>query len=162
MKEIKQEVQKVEYITKYEATDGTLFDNADECRKYENSACAVLLTRYKNLVTNKFYEDDLFGVGSCDYEVEVVKVTNSEDIDLILQLLILYNPHIGKDQERLASYRKRLNTAMKDDDVVFIGRGYDYDDNFYILDTLTNFLNKIVKKCDPGSKIKIEDEEFDN
>lgn len=161
MKEIKQEVQRVEYITKYEATDGTLFDDANECRKYENSARAVLLTRYKTLVSNKFYEEGLFGVGSCDYEIEVVKVINPEDIDLILQLLILYNSHIGKDQERLTSYRKQLNTAMEDDDVIFIGRGYDYD-NFYILDTLTNFLNKIVKKCDPGSKIKIEDEEFDN
>lgn len=162
MKEIKQEVQKVEYVTKYEATDGTLFDDADECRKYENSARAVLLTRYKTLVINKFCEEDLFGVGSCDYGIDIVKITDSEDIDLVLQLLILYNPHIGKDQERLASYRKQLNTAMEDDDVVFIGRGYDDDDNFYIMDSLINFLNKIVKKCDPGSKIKIEDEEFNN
>lgn len=162
MKEIKQEVQKVEYVTKYEATDGTLFDDADECRKYENSARAVLLTRYKTLVINKFCEEDLFGVGSCDYGIDIVKVTDSEEIDLVLQLLILYNPHIGKDQERLASYRKQLNTAMEDDDVVFIGRGYDDDDNFYIMGSLINFLNKIVKKCDPGSKIKIEDEEFDN
>lgn len=162
MKEIKQEIQRVEYVTKYEATDGTLFDNADECRKYENSARVVLLTRYKTLVTNRFCEEDLFGIGSCDYDVEIVKVTSSEDIDLILQLLIIYNPHIGKDQERLASYRKQLDTAIEDDDVVFIGRGYDDDDGFYILDSLINFLNKIVKKCDPGSKIKIEDEEFDN
>lgn len=162
MKEIKQEIQKVEYITKYEATDGTLFDDANECRKYENSARAVLLTRYKTLVINKFCEEDLFGVGSCEYDIDIVKVTSPEDTDLILQLLILYNPHIGKDQERLALYRKQLNTAMKDDDVVFIGRGYDDDDNFYIMDSLINFLNKIVKKCDPGSKIKIEDEEFDN
>lgn len=162
MKEIKQEVQKVEYVTKYEATDGTLFDSADECKKYENSARAVLLTRYKTLVTNRFCEEDLFGVGSCDYDIEIVKVTSTEDIDLILQLLLLYNPHMEKDQERLALYRKQLNTAMEDDDVVFIGRGYDYDDYFYIMDSLTNFLNNIVKKCDPGSKIKIEDEEFDN
>lgn len=161
MKEIKQEVQKVEYITKYKATDGTLFDDADECRKYENSARAVLLTRYKTLVSNRFCEEDLFGVGSCDYDVEIVKVTSSEDIDLILQLLILYNPHIRKDQESLASHRKQLNTAMEDNDVVFMGRSYD-DDCFYVMDSLINFLNKIVKKCDPGSKIKIEDEEFDN
>lgn len=162
MKEIKQEIQKVEYVTKYEATDGTLFDDVNECRKYENSARAVLLTRYKTLVSNRFCEEDLFGVGSCEYDIDIVKVTSPEDTDLILQLLILYNPHIGKDQERLALYRKQLNTAMKDDDVVFIGRGYDDDDNFYIMDSLINFLNKIVKKCDPGSKIKIEDEEFDN
>ena len=58
-------------------------------------------------------------------------------------------------------YREQLNTALEDDDIVFIGRGYD-DDIFYIMDSLTNFLIKIVKKCDPGSKIKIEDEEFDN
>lgn len=162
MKEIKQEIQKVEYVTKYEATDGTLFDDANECRKYENSARAVLLTRYKTLVFNRFCEEDLFGVGSCDYDIDIVKVTDPEDIDLVLQLLILYNPHIGKDQERLASYRKQLNTAMEDDDIVFIGRGYDNDDNFYIMGSLINFLNKIVKKCDPGSKIKIEDEEFSN
>lgn len=161
MKEIKKEIQRIEYITKYEAADGTLFDDADECRKYENSARAVLLTRYKTLVSNRFCEEDLFGVGSCDYDVEIVKVTSPEDIDLILQLIVLYNPHIGKDQESLASYRKQLNTAMEDDDIVFIGRSYD-DDCFYIMDSLTNFLLKIVKKCDPGSKIKIEDEEFDN
>lgn len=158
MKEIKEEIKRVEYITKYEAIDGTLFEDANECRKYENSARAVLLSRYKTLVINKFCEDGLFGVGSCDYDIDIVKVTDSEDIDLVLQLLILYNPHIEKDQERLTSYRKQLNTAMEDDDVVFIGRGYD-DDSFYIIDSLINFLNKIVKKCDPGSKIKIEDDE---
>lgn len=162
MKEIKQEIKRVEYVTKYEATDGTLFDDANECRKYENSARVVLLSRYKTLVSNRFYEEDLFGVGSCEYDVEIIKVTSSEDIDLILQLLILYNPHIEKDQERLTSYRKQLNTAMENNDMVFIGRGYDDDDSFYIMDSLVNFLNKIVKKCDPGSKIKIEDEEFDN
>ena len=163
MKEVKKEIQRVEYITQYEAADGTLFNDANECRKYENSAHAVLLTRYKTLVINRFCEEDLFGVGSCEYYVEIIKITSSEDIDLILQLIVLYNPHFGKDLERLALYREQLNTAMEDDDIVFIGRGYSNDDdNFYIMDSLTNFLNNIVKKCDPGSKIKIEDEEFDN
>ena len=33
MKEIKKEIQKVEYITQYEAIDGTMFNDAEECKR---------------------------------------------------------------------------------------------------------------------------------
>lgn len=152
MKEIKKEIQKIEYITQYEAIDGTKFNTAEECRRYEDSAEAVLLARYKPLVVTRKSEETLFNVGSCEYEIDVVKPTE-EEIDTILQLIALFNSHY--DNEKLQEYRIMLNKALENDDFILIGRGcgYDHYDSFYIIDSLTDFINKIVKQCDPETRV---------
>lgn len=157
MKEIKKEIQKIEYITQYEAIDGTKFNTVEECRKYEDSAEAVLLARYKPLVVTRKSEETLFNVGSCEYEIDVVKPTE-EEIDTILQLIALFNSHY--DNEKLQEYRIMLNKALENDDFILIGRGcgYDHYDSFYIIDSLTDFINKIVKQCDPETRVILEDE----
>ena len=49
MKEIKEELIHKIYVTKYEANDGTIFTTSEECQKYENSARAAILAKYKEL-----------------------------------------------------------------------------------------------------------------
>lgn len=157
MKEIKKEIQKVEYITQYEAIDGTMFNDAEECKRYENSVEAVLLSRYNPLVVARKSEETLFNVGSCEYEIDIVKPTE-EEIDTILQLLVLFNSHY--DSKRLQEYRTLLNKVLEEDDFVLIGRGCNYDhyDSFYIINSLTDFVSKIVKQCDPETRVILEDE----
>ena len=38
--------EKTVNYTVYQAIDGTIFNDKEECRKYEKSALAVLLSRY--------------------------------------------------------------------------------------------------------------------
>ena len=162
MKEIQEEIIKKSYVIKYEAIDGTIFEDREECKKYDSSARAVLLSRYQPLVLNRFTEEGLFNIGSCEYSMDIVKMTDKSHIELILQLVILFNPHL-KDED-INKNKEVLTRIFNNRDIIFIGRGCDYDnyDEFWIFNSLTGFLNDVLKKCDPGSKIKIEDEEFDN
>lgn len=158
MKEIKKEIQKVEYVTKYEAIDGTIFDSYEECKKYDNSARAILLSRYQPLVLDRYTEEDLFNMGSCEYSMDIVKMENESHIELILQLVALFNPHLKN--EDINKNRDVLTKILKNKDILFIGRGCDYEnyDAFWIFNSLTGFINDLVKKCDPGSIVEIKDD----
>lgn len=160
MKEIKKEIQKVEYVTKYEANDGTIFNDANECRKYEESAEAVLLSNFRQLQVKFVNEYEMFGVGSEEYFLSIVKLKDKEDVDLVMQLYCLFNKHNAKNDAVLQEMREKCWKAINTYDYLLVGRGCEYDgyDSFWVIDTLTDKLNKILKVCDPGSIIEIKDD----
>jgi hypothetical protein len=157
MKEIKKEVIRKEYQTVYVATDGSEFYDRNECEKYEKSAMGVVSSRYKEFVIKSTTEEDLTKCGSGDYIIEVVKLTEYDDIDVVTQLYCLFYSY-NDDNEHITRVRELCKKAVKTGDPLLICRGYDYD-NFWVMDTLTDYLNYILKQCDPGSKIRIEDED---
>ena len=156
MKEIKKEIIRKEYQTVYIATDGSEFYDRNECEKYEKSAMGVVSSRYKEFVVKSTTEEGLTKCGSGDYIIEVVKLTEYSDIDIVVQLYCLL--FSTNDNEQITKIRELCKKAVKTGDLLLICRGYDYD-NFWIMDTLADYLNYILKQCDPGSKIKIEDDD---
>ena len=74
MKEIKEEIIKKEYKITYEAIDGVLFNSAEECAKYEQSANMVLYAKYKPLVLASLTEYELCGTGSEEYTIDTVRL----------------------------------------------------------------------------------------
>jgi hypothetical protein len=160
MKEIKEEVIHKSYVTKYKALDGTVFDNSEECQKYEASAKATLLARYKELEVKMISEYNLFGVGSEEYYVSVVKLRNESDVDLMTQLYFLFNPRYESDSYHIEEARSIFRKAVKTRDFLIINRGCEYDhfDSFWVFGLFTDILNNIVKVCDPGSIIEIKDD----
>ncbi len=156
MKEIKKEIVRKEYQTVYIATDGSEFYDRNECEKYEKSAMGVVSSRYKEFVVKSTTEEGLTKCGSGDYIIEVVKLTEYSDIDIVVQLYCLL--FSTNDNEQITKIRELCKQAVRTGDLLLICRGYDYD-NFWIMDTLTDYLNYILKQCDPGSKIRIEDED---
>ena len=156
MKEIKKEIIRKEYQTVYIATDGSEFYDKNECEKYEKSAMGVVSSRYKKFVVKSTTEEGLTKCGSGDYIIEVVKLTEYSDIDIVVQLYCLL--FSTNDNEQITKIRELCKQAVKTGDLLLICRGYDYD-NFWIMDTLADYLNYILKQCDPGSKIKIEDDD---
>lgn len=154
MKEIKQTYQ----ITKYQAEDGTIFNTKEECKKYDESAKCVLLGKYNDLVirqTNCYYLCDPLG-GSEEYDVDVVKVSSKEDVDLILQLVYLYRPYLHeKDQyERETKIIKIVNSALTNDShILFIGRGYLDDEDFSALATKESLIDNIEQYCKENNQI---------
>ena len=139
MKEIKKEVIHKSYVTKYEALDGTIFESAEECKKYEASAKCVIVTKYKEIEINLVSEYQLFDTGSEEYFIGVVKPRDEEDVDLLLQVYSFFNPHRTEKthlQEALEIFRKAVET----EDFLIIGRGCDYDqyDSFWIFGLLTD------------------------
>lgn len=160
MKEIKEELIHKTYVTKYEANDGTIFTTSEECQKYENSARAALLAKYRELEIKMISEYNLFGVGSEEYYVSIVKLRDESDVDLMTQLYCLFNPRYENDESRIKEARDVFRKAVETEDFLIINRGCDYDqhDSFWIFGLLTDTLNTIIKACDPGSIIEIKDD----
>lgn len=128
MKTIKRE--HITYINEYEAIDGTIFSSEEECIKYENSAASVLKSRYKKLVIKEANEWQLFKFGSDEELIDVIKLQSEKDIDLVLQLNCLYNPHLKDDL--IDKHRKLLERAYNENTLVFISKGNEYDTTFWI------------------------------
>ena len=128
----------------YVATDGTEFYNREQCKKYEESAKGMLLTKYRDMYLLKsITEYDLFNCGSKEYTIDIVKVETSEAVDLILRLLLLFRENKDDTEARRRNWLHQLQECQTNDSVLLIGRGYDCDDDFSLLGDLNSRLNQI-------------------
>lgn len=143
MKEVQKEIK--QYITVYEAIDGTEFKSKEECKKYEESAKCVLIAKYNKLVVRSCVESDIFGcIGSEEETINIVKINSASDIDTILKSIALHNPSTAKNPEWLQKIENRLVNAYNSNSLVIIGRGYE-GDCFY-LSTTFNEIEKTITK----------------
>lgn len=143
MKEVQKEIK--QHITVYEAVDGAEFKSKEECKKYEESAKCVLIAKYNKLVVKTGSESDIFeGIGSEDETINIVKINNASDIDIILKLIALHYPSVAKNPEWLQKRESRLIDAYNSNSLVIIGRGYE-GDCFY-LSTTFNEIEKTITK----------------
>ena len=140
MKQI--EVEKIIKEVWYEAIDGTTFKDKVECEKYDNTARAVLMSKYKPLVLKSITEWDLFETGSEDCYYDLVMINCEKDIEIITQLALLQNTFLYKDQERLNNIENICRNAWREEDVILISRGYQ-EDSFWISGTVNNRINHI-------------------
>lgn len=143
-------IEKKQTVTAYKAIDGTIFDDRNECEKYDKTATAVIMAKYQNLVVKSMSEEDLFWCGSCDSTIDIVKITKQEDVDIILQAFSINGYSDFSKPSRICA------EALENNDFIFISRGYE-GDNFWVVDTLMGRLNHIVNQCDPGTVVILED-----
>lgn len=91
MEEIKREKKKeiTEVITIYKASDGEEFENAQECRKYEDSAAFKLMSRVRemSIKKNPVVEDWLDGE---ENEYMTVVPKSKEDIDILNHVSFMF------------------------------------------------------------------------
>lgn len=147
MKEITKEMKSA--YTVYQAIDGTEFNSKEECQKYEDTAKCFLLTKYKPLVKRTVSEYDIFNTGSDEYMIDILQCLSSEsDIDILIQLNRLYYSGRKLDDDFYDNMRSKLEKCLKNRDIVLIGRGTEYDgyDNFFVLTTLQEITNNIIKE----------------
>lgn len=149
------QIEKTRTITeiKYQAIDGTEFDNRDECIKYDNTALAIMMSRYKPLVIKSISEWELFGAGCDDSTCDIVKLNEDSDVDILMFLIAYSNSHYT--DTRLRDIEEKVLTAVGNNDKIIIYRGYNNED-FRLCNTVLGAVNSILDKCE----IKIEDEEF--
>ena len=135
-------IERKVYETLYEATDGTEFRTVEECEKYEQTAHAVVRTKFLKLVVEEKNEWKLFGVGSDEDIVYAIKMNTQEDTDTVLQFYYMDNPHFLNDEETTKKYKERafnlVNTAYQEQDILFVEETYDGD--IYILNTRNNII----------------------
>ena len=150
MKEIKTE--RTVYDIHYEAVDGTIFYNKEECEKYDDTARAVLRAKLKKLIVKEGDEYLFFGVGCKDSLVYAVKMETEDDMNAIKQLWTLDHTSISKS-ERYSEWESKaftkIETAYAEMDVLFVGE--DCEGCIYIINTRANIiedLQNIDKKQD--------------
>ena len=146
MKELIRETKSTYII--YQASDGTEFNSKEECKKYEDTAKCLLLTRYRPLVKKTVTEVDVFNTGNDEYMVDILQCLRDEaDIDVLIQLHRLYNSSRNNNDDFYNNLRSRLEKCFEDKDIILIGRGTEYDgyDNFYVLTTLQEISNNITR-----------------
>ena len=145
MKEIS--VEQKTYIKKWEAADGTQFNSREDCGKYENSAKCVVLTKYKDFVIKESDEYHLFGVGSEDCQVDIVRVPDEKAIDVIFQVFCFFRDWESDENKEKA--RKTITNAFEYNDFLIIDRGYELD-NLYIIGTLDDVIEQIKERVKPN------------
>lgn len=157
MKEVK--IENKTYVTKYESIDGVIFNSKEECEKYEASAKGVLLAKFNELQVKLGSEQDIFGIGSDEYYIAVVKLITEYDVDTISLLWCLFNQYYSNDTKMVQDIRNKCVHALDTDDYLLVGRGYEYEqyDNFWVIGTLTDKLTKILNYCDPNLFLDITD-----
>lgn len=143
MKEIKEEIQKTSVYTYYEATDGTVFPNKEECEKYEKSALGVLSTKVSKLkVGDKYDAWDMMG-GIDDHFVVAFKLNNKADADTLLQFLYLVNPWLLEEhrKERKKEIEETVNIAAQRKDVILFG--INCDNEYYFINSRQNIIDNL-------------------
>lgn len=91
----------------YKAIDGTLFTDENECRRYEETAEAVLLAKLSEIQIKEISCDDLFESGEGVYRVVIP--TNEKHIDTLNQLWKLNG---GASQDKLIFDSSYINTVV--------------------------------------------------
>lgn len=122
----------------YIASDGTEFTNIEECKRYEDTAKCVLLSKYKNWVIKSTNEWEIFDAGCEESYIDIIRVSEDK-IDTILQLTKLLG---YTNEERLQKDRARLESFIGE--LVLIGRGDTYEENFWIKNSLKFYVDKLT------------------
>lgn len=130
MKRIESKREVIDY--KYEAMDGTQFEDKDECLAYERSAKGVIKGRVRKLVINEGNECGLLNTGNDENTVWVVKPKTDADVDAIKQL---YNVYGGRTE-----YLPFLDDQVGK--VVLLT--FSYDDEDMWLDTFEALTKRIM------------------
>ena len=144
MKEIKKEKTITQTYYEYEALDGTIFNDKEECQKYDESALGVLNYKVNRLKVGKKDMDcwDLC-CGYDDNECFALKPELPEDKDTILQWYLGHTPHLLNDscKNYVNDIASKIQCALNEGDIIFFG--VTCDDEPYIMNTRNNIINNL-------------------
>lgn len=136
-------IEKIEKVVKYEAIDGKIFTTKEECKKYDDTAFAVINAEYKKLVKKETTEETLFNLGSYDSFIDIVEIKNIEDLQTILKMVAFFY----KDNDAINRAKDLCEKCLlKNDDKLLIYRGYDEEDNFWIISTFYLYIEELKNK----------------
>lgn len=151
MKTILKEKVTTSVYNVYVANDGKEFDTAEECKKYESSAYAAVNTKYQQLVVSRTTEWNLYDeVGCQDTDIELVRISSKDDIDIVMQMHFVINPHC-KDESHEAVNKRMLNLAeraLKENDLLVVGRGFENEESFWFYGTISSIKESFSNNID--------------
>ena len=144
MKEIKKEKTITQTYLEYEALDGTIFSDKEECEIYDKSALGVLNYKVNRLKVGKEDMDcwDLC-CGCDDNKCFALKPELPEDKDTILQWYLGHTPYLLNDayKDSVNNIASKIQCALNERDIIFFG--VNCDDEPYIMNTRNNIINNL-------------------
>lgn len=132
------------YVTKYKAIDGTIFNDQAECVKYENTAKCVIKAKFNKLIVNDKYDAwDLMG-GYEDNQVLAIKMKDEKDKDVVLQMMYMEYSHIlQKGREELKkAFDDKVDSAFNNDGVILWGMNQEGD--YYLIDSRHDIVERLM------------------
>ena len=143
MKEIKKEKTTTQTYFEYEAIDGTIFNDIEECRSYENTARCVLKAKVKRLIVTKEHNAwNLMG-GMDDIGVIGIKFNCDDDVKDFLQYYCLENTYYMKveNKDKLLKISNQCYDARKNNDILLVG--INCEEEYYIINTVGNIIKNL-------------------
>jgi hypothetical protein len=127
MKKIEIKKQVITIETKFQANDGTMFNDEKECKIYEESYIALLKADYAKLNKRQVFESDFLIFAGCeDYLLEIVSVNTDEDVELLLKLELYFCSSDRRSNSEWVAGRKAILERAKGGKVI-VGRGEMYN-----------------------------------
>lgn len=136
--------------TNYVAFDGRIFDNINDCLKYENENVKKIITDYNNLHKVCSDECTIFHNFGCeDTNIDILPINNVTERTIVYDIFITHNEY---DREGLRQLNETLDKVLEDnEDFLLIFRGIDDKNHFYNCKSLKTFiielsaLNEVLK-----------------
>lgn len=141
---LKKEIEEV----KFQANDGTIFNDEKECKIYEESYLGILKAEYAKMEKVELYESEFLKfAGSEDYLISIVKVNTDKDIDTLLKLNLYFQSWVRNNEEKINEIKDKLEKSKGKK--VIIGRGTMYngefeDEGFSIMESLEEWLIRMM------------------
>lgn len=142
MKEIK--INEVNSTFKYEAIDGEVFDDKEQCILYEKSAVCLIKSRILHCKVGVPQDAWKLMGGYDDHLVQAYKVTTEKEADYFMQWV--FSMCGWWNEEKKQSFINDIEKALATGDLILIGINCD-DEPYYInirqniIDGLNNLEN---------------------
>ena len=144
MKVIEKEIIKKEIVKTYESIDGKIFNSEEECKKYDETAYAVINAEFKSTIVKITTEYDLIGnkTGSEDYDIAIINIKNHGDLDKVNRMIQITNE----------KYHNRF-TLLPDTrigETIAHSLGYGYEKEYQYLGYCYGTKEEILKEIEDG------------
>jgi hypothetical protein len=141
MKQITKE--KTATYSVYVATDGTEFDNAEECLQYEKSALGMLNAKLKKYIVWEGNEYDLWR-NDTEYNTLAVELKTQEAVDTLLHIYYLQHSYLLLDEhkKRREVFEALVDETFKNKDLLILG--INCDNEYYYIDSRSNIVNRLL------------------
>lgn len=137
MKEIK--IQEINPIIKYQAIDGEVFDDKEQCLIYEKSAKCLILGRVLKCKVGKPQDAwELMG-GLDDNVVQAYKFESEKEADYFIQWVFSFSTWWQEDRRQ--KFIDDIYTALKNKDVALVG--FNCDNEPYYINTRQNIIDNL-------------------
>lgn len=126
---LKKEVVNTIEEVKYQANDGTMFNNENDCKIYEESYLGLLKAEYAKMEKVELYESEFLKFTGFEGSlISIVKINTDKDVDTLLKLNLYFHSWVRDNEEKINEIKDKLEKSKGKK--VIIGRGIKYDEKF--------------------------------